>query len=148
MNKLILLIGLVLISGCVQEKDEWIPFEPDDGEEGQEFEEISEEEQINPEDLIANPEFTIDVDNTEIFPILIVDCSGIKNSISDYSFYSWAFVDCAMLETMIYETEDYHLNATGPPYSINYYANLESFNKTFYDYNICYIVHNQSVGKC
>ena len=82
-------------------------------------------------------------------PRIQVDCEIIKNISVEFGVYYWTYTDCAMLEVMIYETTRlYFDNETTELKSEYYYANLKVFNKSFYEYGICYIIKNQSIGFC
>lgn len=82
-------------------------------------------------------------------PKLWVDCENIKPVQNTFFNEWWAITDCAILETLIHEDLRYEANIVlAKLESVKYWANLEAFNKTFYDSNICYLVHNQSVGRC
>ncbi len=82
-------------------------------------------------------------------PRIQVDCEIIKNISVDFGVYYWTYTDCAMLDVLIYETTNlYFDNETAELKREYYYANLNVFNKSFYEYRICYIIKNQSIGFC
>ena len=110
-------------------------------------------------DCASSPrkQFELQIENASLgigkpfkkFPRILVDCEGIKNISGEFLVYHWVYTDCAILDTLIYEDYDFRYdNETGLLKGEPYFANLKSFNKSFYEYGICYIVKNQSVGYC